>query len=91
MVVRRNKAMRYRKKPVVVEAMRYHHDDASLSALFEFIPESFVQVSQNSIQVKTLEGWMDASPGDYIIKGLKGEYYPCKPDAFDETYDLAEE
>lgn len=59
----------YRKKPVLVQAMR--------------MPTEF--------KVKTLEGVMSGKAGDYLIKGVKGEMYPCKPDIFSETYELAEE
>ena len=41
----------------------------------------------NTIEIPTLEGTMIASPGDWIIKGVKGEFYPCKPDVFDITYE----
>lgn len=44
----------------------------------------------NGINIKTLEGRMLASVGDYIIKGVNGEFYPCKPDIFEKTYELAE-
>jgi len=44
-----------------------------------------------SIRIRTLEGEMTASPGDYIIKGINGEYYPCKHDIFEQTYELYEE
>jgi len=40
--------------------------------------------------IETLEGKMTASPGDWVIRGVKGEYYPCKPDIFEKTYELAE-
>ena len=44
-----------------------------------------------NIEIETLEGTMTASPGDYIIKGVKGEIYPCKPDIFEMSYDIVEE
>jgi hypothetical protein len=48
-------------------------------------------VKRAGFKIKTLEGWMDANIGDYIIKGVKGEFYPCKPDIFKLTYDEAGE
>lgn len=63
--------MKYRKKPVVVEA--YQHPGPGPKLLY------------------TLEGVMRAEPGDWIITGVKGESYPCKPDVFALTYEPAEE
>lgn len=40
------------------------------------------------LKIETLEGWIFASPGDFIIKGIQGEFYPCKPDIFAETYEV---
>lgn len=77
--------MTYRKKPVEVEAFKIGSDD---------IPEWFSKelqagnVSYNeAFYIKTLEGVMKADNGDYIIKGVKGEIYPCKPDIFEATYE----
>lgn len=47
--------------------------------------------ADKSMKISTLEGEVTASEGDYIIKGVKGEFYPCKPDIFKETYDIVEE
>jgi len=60
--------MKYRKKPVLVEAYQ----------------------TKDAIDIETLEGTMHASPGDYIITGVNGEKYPCKPDIFKKTYEPAE-
>lgn len=85
--------MKYKKKPVVIEAMQF---DGSIESAVEIRKWSHHQVSSYSedtlkLLIPTLEGDMTASPGDYIIRGVKGEYYPCKPDIFDVTYDKAEE
>lgn len=45
----------------------------------------------NDLYIETLEGVMHAEPGDYIIKGVNGEFYPCKPDIFEKTYERVEE
>ena len=84
--------MKYRKKPVVIDAIQWTGSAKS----FEEITSSFQEMQwepgpagTKSFYVKTLEGKHIASNGDYIIKGLSGEYYPCKPDIFEKTYELA--
>lgn len=83
--------MKYRKKPVVVEAVQYHDNEKGLNAVLQFVPEDCVDVLPDRLQIKTLEGWMEVTPGDYVIRGLRGEFYPCKADAFAETYEPLEE
>jgi hypothetical protein len=65
------------------------------SVCTNFIPQNYCQLPLSSILnglfIKTLEGNMQASVGDYIIKGIKGEYYPCKPDIFEQSYEKWEE
>jgi hypothetical protein len=69
----------------------YHSVDP-LMVCTNVIPYSWCQLTQSniivSLTIKTLEGDMQASIGDYIIKGIKGEYYPCKPDIFEQSYDV---
>jgi hypothetical protein len=79
-------ALKYRKKPVVVEAMFFSGTEDS-SVIAAWCGGSNVK-SPCEVQIKTLEGEMTALLGDYIIKGIKGEFYPCKPDIFKETYEL---
>ena len=79
---------RFRKKPVVIEAMRLSLG-APFSELQAFCPV-LVRVDSASAKIPTLEGDMLASPGDWIIKGVAGEFYPCKPDIFAATYEAAE-
>lgn len=81
---------RYRKKPVVIEAMQWTGDN--------FVEiDNFITVEHRTypkaglVEIPTLEGVMEAEVGDFIIKGIKGEFYPCKPDIFEETYDLVED
>ena len=93
--------MKYRKKPVVIEAIQWNGDN--LKEVMEFIRSEFKYESNtryitnkfsyiNSVlTINTLEGDMEASKGDYIIKGIKGEFYPCKPDIFQATYEVVEE
>ena len=82
--------MKYRKKPVVIEAVQFH--DANYYEVFEFMNPlpAAVRLAEGSIFIPTLEGTMRADKGDWIIRGVKGEYYPCKPDIFEATYEPAE-
>jgi hypothetical protein len=79
---------KYRKKPVVIEAMRFEGDNmAEVSA---FMGETPPHEELGGVYIiRTLEGDMAAGPGDWIIKGVKGEFYPCKSDIFDATYEPA--
>ena len=80
--------MKYRKKPVVIEAIRFI--GSNYEEIREFIGQNTL-CSDLSIVISTLEGDMVAQKGDYIIKGVQGEFYPCKPDIFAETYEKTEE
>ena len=76
----------YRKKPVVIEAIQW---DGNLETLNVFPKEDTepVKLRDGDLYIQTLEGEMKASIGDFIIKGVQGEYYPCKPDIFEKTYE----
>ena len=76
--------MKYRKKPIVIEAVRWTGDNLSEIQRFYKFDEILVG---DTIKINTLEGIMTANKGDWIIKGVKGEFYPCKPDIFEATYD----
>ncbi len=82
---------KYRKKPVIIEAIKFLNTAESLSALSEFIGDTIKVDHSNpdkpTLKIDTLEGQHIASVGDYIIKGVKGEFYPCKPDIFKATYE----
>lgn len=83
--------MKFRKKPVVIEASRFMGGFSYDEMCVEW-GESFAEVSEyngivNEIKIRTLEGTMIANIGDWIIKGVKGEFYPCKPDIFEKTYE----
>lgn len=81
-------AQMYRSKPVEIEAMLFESaDDGSVIA--EWCGGTN-EVSPEQIQIPTLEGVMTASVGDYIIKGLVGEFYPCKPAVFEQKYEAVE-
>lgn len=82
---------KYRKKPVVIEAVQFLSMDdipKDLRGCGSYgIGESHLE---EEFLIKTLEGTMKAQKGDWIIKGIKGEYYPCKPDIFEATYEEAQ-
>ncbi|KEI18254.1 hypothetical protein [Clostridium haemolyticum] len=83
---------KYRKKPVEIEAMQFVGDFASYNKIKEFAKENIEIKGMGTtgpiaLIIKTLEGDMLANTGDYIIKGVNGEFYPCKPDIFEKTYE----
>ena len=79
---------KYRKKPVVVEAVQFFDNTDCICELSDFIGS--VKVSYENkpqVLIERLEGKMAANEGDYIIKGINGEFYPCKPVIFEKTYE----
>jgi hypothetical protein len=99
--------VKYRKRPVVIEAMQWDGRADSAHPIIQWInateatarwrPEQEEIIARNGetaqmyrparISIRTIEGTMDATPGDWIIKGVAGEFYPCKPDIFEATYE----
>jgi len=86
----------FRKKPVVIEARCFDSKIETYTSLIEWCggrggsfehPNGF---SYPAIFIPTLEGGMMACPGDWIIRGVKGEFYPCKPNVFEATYEPAD-
>lgn len=103
-----NTVRKYRKRPVVIEAMRW---DGSMEgggvilewitgcggdADFGYVPHPEQEVGPEApammlvLDITTLGGVVTADPGDFVIKGVQGEFYPCKPDIFDETHEKEE-
>lgn len=92
------RSMKYKTKPVEIEAIQW--TGLNLEEIKAFVGESLIydiidtawEVGKGRphvlMKIKTLEGDMTASEGDYIIKGLRGEFYPCKPDVFEKKYEL---
>jgi hypothetical protein len=83
---------KFRKKPVVIEAVLF---DGSENSIIEIMnlkdgDTKSLRVDAGDLLIHTLEGLMRASKGDWVIKGVKGELYPCKPDIFEATYERAE-
>ena len=79
--------MKFRKKPVVIEAVQWKGDNAEEILKFTNANEEKSMAFPSYIMIRTLEGDMNANKGDWIIKGVKGEFYQCKPDIFEETYE----
>jgi len=89
--------MKYRKKPVVIEAVQWN--GTNLEEIKNFVGDALEfqadvlledEKMQIMVVIKTLEGEHYASVGDFIIKGVHGEFYPCKPDIFEKTYEAVE-
>ena len=88
---------KYRKKPVIIEAIQWN--GLNPTEIMEFVGQDLIAETYDaryqawtaplavSLKIKTLEGDMNVSIGDYIIKGVQGEFYPCKPDIFEQTYE----
>lgn len=83
--------MKYRKKPVVIEAVQFTGTPENIAELSEFMQKDLVisdaVPEYPQLHILTLEGVMAANVGDYIIKGVQGEFYPCKEDIFEATYE----
>ena len=77
----------YVKKPIVIEAVHFTADNWHEAR--DFLGEAGIETPKGYL-IHTLEGDMLASLNDYIIKGIDGEFYPCKPDIFEKTYDIVE-
>lgn len=91
---------KFRKKPVVIEARLLQQDRESIATAIEWINDLDMSTSvigrsacidqaieEGGVKIVTLEGTMLAAFGDYIIRGVQGEFYPCKPDIFEKTYE----
>lgn len=79
---------KFRKKPVVIDALKWTGNEKEMR---EFLPASGVAFTEDYISIHTLEGTHKASLGDWVIRGVAGEFYPVKPDIFIQTYELVEE
>ena len=95
--------MKYRKKPVVVDAIQLKKTQISIREILEMMGQEVITkcdvasykfyeycnviFDKGYMEIETLEGVMRANIGDYIIKGVNGEFYPCKPDIFEKTYE----
>ncbi|KRQ27140.1 MULTISPECIES: hypothetical protein [unclassified Mycobacteroides] len=97
-------ARKFRKRPVIVEAMRWDGTATGSAMIVDWIYDNDAECQYYApgewneewptvayIKIETLEGSMLASSGDWIIRGVAGEFYPCKPDIFEKTYEPVEE
>jgi hypothetical protein len=91
----------FRKKPVVIEARQWNGTASGATPIIDWIltgersaryhdAADAVPDARTEIAIDTLEGTITASPGDWIIRGVQGEFYPCKPDIFEATYEPAD-
>lgn len=91
---------KFRKKPVTIEVIRLLNSNDSIEECIEWVFKIGMETSligksvtiddvknKGGFYIPTLEGDMKVSMGDYIIKGVNGEFYPCKPDIFNKTYE----
>lgn len=85
--------MKFRKKPVVIEAVQVPTPEqvaehgAVIGLFYKYSFNDFMVADDKGYDIETLKGVMHACPGDWIIRGVKGEFYPCKPDIFAATYE----
>lgn len=81
---------KYRKKPIIIEAIQFTDENKNIafSCIGCNANASFDESNKPIIKIETLEGEMTARLGDWIIKGVNGEFYPIKPDIFEKTYEL---
>jgi len=77
--------MKFRKKPVIVEAVQFTGTKENYAEILRFCPRA--TILSECLFIKTLEGNYRADYGDWIIRGIKGEFYPCEPDIFEATYE----
>ena len=80
---------KFRKKPVVIEAVLWTGEN--IQEVLDFAREAAIYNKVDGLRIVTLEGLHHASKGDWILKGIKGEFYPCKPDIFKMTYEKFED
>lgn len=87
---------RFRKRPLEVDAVQY--TGGNYDEIADFVGPECIYIAKSVVpatglpivQIRTLEGHMKVSVGDWVIRGVKGEYYPCKPDVFTRTYDYVD-
>lgn len=79
--------MKFKKKPVIIDAVKWN--GSNWTEIKAFCPTALKSDAPLSIMIPTMEGVMTANCQDWIIRGVKGEFYPCKPDIFEATYEPA--
>ena len=81
----------FRTRPVTIEAMYFDGSYRSGKAILDWADETVYRTDLVGLKIETMEGILDVSPGDWVIKGVIGEFYPCEPDQFQKKYELVEE
>jgi len=84
----------YRKKPVIIQALQWDGSKEAFETLLKYSGEREITIASDDkdiLCIKTLEGVMVAKKGDWIIKGVKGELYPCRNDIFQVTYEISQQ
>lgn len=85
----------FRKKPVTIQAVQFDGSTESMVAINGWMTQhgaagmAGLEGQDKSLKIETLEGTLTASPGDWVIRGIQGEFYPCKPEIFAQTYEAA--
>lgn len=79
--------MKFKKKPIIIDAIQWNDNWSDLNEIGKY---SSFKIENGQLTILTLEGEMKCSIGDWIIRGIKGELYPCKPDIFEKIYEAAE-
>ncbi len=82
--------MKFRKRPVAIEAFQFRSGEQDGSVAADVAAGNVRYPEDGTMLIRTLEGEMIARSGDWVIRGVKGELHPCKPDIFEETYEPAE-
>ena len=93
-VIRKDTMTKFRKKPVVIDAIQFLGGEVSFKNILEWNTSTHrieFRYEYNCLFIPTDEGIMTANVGDWIIRGVKGEIYPCKPDIFEQTYERIDE
>ena len=90
------KPQKFVKKPIVIEAIQWNGTGECATAIADWILSTGHRVAtfmdgETSFHIETLEGTMKASLGDWVLRGVQGEHYPCKPDIFEATYEAVNE
>lgn len=87
----------YRKRPVTIEAMQWDGELSTAKDIIDWVDShtsepmiGWTNETPQRLEVRTLEGDMRVNVGDWVIKGVNGEFYPCKPDIFEKTYEIVE-
>lgn len=77
---------KFKKKPMEIEAVQWFKTKPHCTEVYKFMPDGLIDLN-GDLSIHTLEGLMRVDEGDWVIKGVEGEYYPCKPSIFKASYE----